>query len=289
MKQLSLFALADPIAKMLGSWSVELTTYSILLRLVTVIILTSIIGCERSSKRHSAGLRTFVLVSFSSCVAMILDLYLMQEYRIGLPLLSTATIISAAMLSGNSIVFSSRSQIKGLTTSAALWFCGFLGFVIGAGQYTLSIIVYVLFLCILTWFPSIEVYLNNRSNHFEIHLELKNSNYLRDFVTVSRQLGLRIDDIEANQAYVGSGLSVYTITFTIFSAELKKYKTHREIIPGTEFAGLHLSHRGTALSGLCRKKVPHVKKYVFDMGNVLFGLTRSCLWTAIPSPARTAG
>ena len=74
---------------MLGSWSVELTTYSILLRLVTVIILTSIIGCERSSKRHSAGLRTFVLVSFSSCVAMILDLYLMQEYRIGLPLLST--------------------------------------------------------------------------------------------------------------------------------------------------------------------------------------------------------
>ena len=73
-------------------------------------------------------------------------------------------------------------------------------------------------------------YLNNRSNHFEIHLELKNSNYLRDFVTVSRQLGLRIDDIEANQAYVGSGLSVYTITFTIFSAELKKYKTHREII-----------------------------------------------------------
>lgn len=79
MKQLSLFALADPIAKMLGSWSVELTTYSILLRLVTVIILTSIIGCERSSKRHSAGLRTFVLVSFSSCVAMILDLYLMQE------------------------------------------------------------------------------------------------------------------------------------------------------------------------------------------------------------------
>ena len=46
----------------------------------------------------------------------------------------------------------------------------------------------------------------------------------------SRQLGLRIDDIEANQAYVGSGLSVYTITITIFSAELKKYKTHREII-----------------------------------------------------------
>ena len=100
----------------------------------------------------------------------------------------------------------------------------------GSGQYTISIVVYLLFLCILTWFSTIEVYLNNRSNHFEIHLELKNSNYLRDFVTVSRKLGLRIDDIEANQAYVGSGLSVYTITFTIFSETLQRYKSHKEII-----------------------------------------------------------
>ena len=49
--------------------------------------------------------------------------------------------------------------------------------------------------------------------------ELKNSGYLRDFVTVSRRLGLRIDDIEANQAYAGSGLSVFTVTFTICSAD----------------------------------------------------------------------
>ena len=83
---------------------------------------------------------------------------------------------------------------------------------------------------VVKYFTHGELFNIDRSILAEIHLELKNSNYLRDFVTVSRQLGLRIDDIEANQAYVGSGLSVYTITFTIFSAELKKYKTHREII-----------------------------------------------------------
>lgn len=90
--------------------------------------------------------------------------------------------------------------------------------------------MFLFFLCILACFPAFEQYLKNRSNHFEIHLELKNSGYLRDFVTVSRRLGLRIDDIEANQAYAGSGLSVFTVTFTTCSAELKKYKTHREII-----------------------------------------------------------
>ena len=53
---------------------------------------------------------------------------------------------------------------------------------------------------------------------------------MQDFVTTIRRLGLRIDDIELNTAYHGSGLSVYSVTFTIDSKELKKFKTHKEII-----------------------------------------------------------
>ena len=151
---------SDPIAHILGNWAIELNIYSIIFRLIVVVILTAIIGWERASKRHSAGLRTFILISFSSCICMILDLYFIEEYYLTLPLLSCSTIIATALISGNSIVFSSRSQIKGLTTSAALWFCTFLGFIIGAGQYTFTLIVYILFFCILTWFSSIEIYLN---------------------------------------------------------------------------------------------------------------------------------
>ena len=76
----------------------------------------------------------------------------------------------------------------------------------------------------------IERYLKNRSNHFEIHLELKNNGALYNFVATIRRLGLRIDDIEANPAYANSGLSVYSISISIDSEELKKYKTHTEII-----------------------------------------------------------
>jgi putative Mg2+ transporter-C (MgtC) family protein len=57
-----------------------------------------------------------------------------------------------------------------------------------------------------------------------------NSTYLQNFVTTIRRLGLTIDDIESNPAYVNSGLSVYSVAITISSAELKKYKTHKEII-----------------------------------------------------------
>ena len=77
----------DPIANMLGTWSQQLNTGSALLRIGISVMAASIIGCERSSKRHSAGLRTFVLMSFASSVCMILDVYSMQINPDGTPIL----------------------------------------------------------------------------------------------------------------------------------------------------------------------------------------------------------
>ena len=224
------YTVEDPIASLLGAWSLEVNVYSVLLRILLSVALASVIGCERSSKRHSAGLRTFILVSLASTAAMLTDIYICENSPMTVSLLAPAAVVGIAMLSGNSILFSSRNQIKGLTTSAGLWTCGIIGLAVGAGLYTVTLIAFVALLCSLALFPQLEMLLKNRSNHFEIHLELKNSGYLRDFVTVSRRLGLRIDDIEANQAYAGSGLSVFTVTFTICSEQLKKYKTHKEII-----------------------------------------------------------
>ena len=94
----------------------------------------------------------------------------------------------------------------------------------------MSVVGFILLLCCLSCFPAFETYLKNRSNHFEVHLELKNKNNLQDFTATIRRLGLKIDDIEANPAYLNSGLSVYSVSITISSAQLKKYKTHSEII-----------------------------------------------------------
>ena len=224
------FTVADPLALALGGWAADLTPGAICLRLGITVVLAAVVGCERASKRHSAGLRTFILVAFASAAAMMLDLFLMAGTSVRFPLLSAATVVGTAMLSSNSVLFSSRSQIKGLTTSAGLWTCGIIGLSAGAGYYTVTLIAFLLLLAILMYLPGLETYLKNRSNHFEIHLELKSRDRLQDFVSTIRRLGLRIDDIELNNAYLGSGLSVYSITITIESPELKKYKTHTEII-----------------------------------------------------------
>ena len=220
----------DVIANLLGDWSKEINIYSTLLKIVLAVFLSAIIGFERSSKRHAAGLRTFILVTLASTVAMIIEIYAFKNNIGTMLIVSAATIIAVAIISSNTIVYSSRNQIKGLTTAVALWASGILGLLIGTGQYTIVLICFAAYLIILSGFPSIEIYLKNRSNHFEIHLELKNSANLQDFITTIRDLGLKVDDIESNPAYISSGLSVYTISLSIVSKELKKYKTHKEII-----------------------------------------------------------
>lgn len=222
--------MTDPIAALLGPWSVEINTWSILLRIALSFTLSAVVGCERSSKRHSAGLRTFIAITLATTISMLLDVYFMQQYDVRAFLLSGASVLSIAVISVRSLLFSSRSQIKGLTTAAGLWACGLIGICSGAGFYFVAIIAFVALIICLNWFPAAETYLKNRSNHFEIHLELRDSKYLQNFVSTIRRLGLTIDEIEKNAAYVDSGLSVYSIAISISSQELKKYKTHKEII-----------------------------------------------------------
>ena len=220
----------DPIAVLLGPWSMQLSIGGILFRLLLAMLMATVIGWERASKRHSAGLRTFILVTIAATAGMLLDCYLYPAGSTPFYFLPAAVLIGTASICVNSLLFSSKNQIRGLTTAAALWCCSVIGLCIGAGFYSAAILVFLLLLPSLALLPQFETYLKNRSNHFEIHLELKSAPYLQDFVAVIRKLGLTIDEIELNPAYLNSGLSVYMVALSIKNTQLQKYKTHEEII-----------------------------------------------------------
>ena len=171
-----------------------------------------------------------MLVSLAGTIAMMVDLWLYYRLQTGFFLLSVAAVVSTTMIATNSLFISSRNQIKGITTAAGLLVCCFLGISLGAGLYTLTAVAAVAMLLCLSWLPRLEILLKDRSNHFEVHLELTSGAHLREFVTTIRRLGLKIDDIETNPAYLNSGLSVYSVAISITRAELKKFKTHKEII-----------------------------------------------------------
>jgi len=221
----------DPVAALIAPGASDVTAVTILLRILVSLIMGAVIGWERSNKRHSAGLRTFMLAFLIGTVTAILDCCISAVTGSrGLFILSGCIIIGAAVITVHSVFYSSRNQIKGLTTAVGLWVSVVIGIALGLGFYTVALASFAALLCILFWFPPLESAFNNRSNHFEVHLELTSSVCLQDFVTVIRRLGLKIDEIELNPAYVGSGLSVYTISISVSSEMLRKYKTHTEII-----------------------------------------------------------
>ena len=220
----------DPISKLTNGWLAEFNVWTIIIKLVVAFIIGASFGFERSRKRHTAGFRTFTFVALFSTIAALVDIFFAANYGEIFPAITAAVVLGGAIISGNTLLYSSKNQIKGLTTAVALWLTGIIGAALGAGLYTAAIIGVVLAFITLSAMPKIEFYLKNRSNHFEIHLELKNRNDLVNFTGVVRKLGLRIDDIEANPAYNNTGLGVYSISLTTKSPELKKYKTHTEII-----------------------------------------------------------
>ena len=220
----------DPIARMLGSWAGEITFGSILLRMALSFLFATALGWERSRKLHSAGLRTFILTGLAATAAMLVDLYSWSLGLSKIPLVSVSAVVGIALIGGNSFFYSSKNQVKGLTTAVALLGSGVLSVAVGIGFYTAAGISFAAFFLCLAVLPRMESYLKDHSNHFELHLELKTRESLPDFITTIRRLGLRVDDIEANPAYVGSGLSVFSVSVTVAGEKLKQYKKHSEMI-----------------------------------------------------------
>ena len=60
--------------------SIEITTVNSIFRLVLSMLLGCTVGFERKRKGQSAGVRTFSLISMGATLAMILSIYIPQEY-----------------------------------------------------------------------------------------------------------------------------------------------------------------------------------------------------------------
>jgi putative Mg2+ transporter-C (MgtC) family protein len=219
----------DWIAGLLGEWSKEVTVGSTVLKVFLAVLFAAIIGYERVKNRHAVGLRTFMVVGLASTSVGIVDLYLINVYKIGFAFLSAAAIIGLAIIGTNTILFSSRNQLKGVTTTVEMWATAIVAVVLGFGLYTVAILAYIVLILSVTIFTWIEKRTKRLSCHFAIHLELQSRNLLQEFTAMIREFGLKIDDIDINPAYANSGLGVYSVSLTIADKELKT-QSHEEII-----------------------------------------------------------
>ena len=223
----------DPILKLFGDgakWLEDITVWSVLIRLLCAIICGGFLGAERAMKRHAAGFRTYILVAVGAAIAGFTNQYIstmIPESDMGR--IGNGVVTGIGFLGAGTILVTSRNQIKGLTTAAALWACGCMGLCIGHGFYTLGLIGSVIIFLVLSFTSPIEDYFINRTRVFSLHVELDARTNLKDLITFLRTHSYKVTNVEHNLAYASSGLSVYTIHLIAPKIKGQKMISHQAL------------------------------------------------------------
>lgn len=133
-------------------------------RLCLALVVGAIIGLDRELRHKSAGLRTHMLVSLGSAIFVIISLQVGTEdtYQNELSRVIQGIAAGVGFLGGGVILREGQhdvsTEIRGLTSAAAIWVAAALGIAAGCGLWQLSISGAVLSWLVLSLFKKLEKY-----------------------------------------------------------------------------------------------------------------------------------
>lgn len=137
----------------------EVSLPQALFKLCLSMVLGAVVGYERKRKGQPAGLRTFSLIALGSTLAMLVSIYVCQEYvglKNGDPGRIAAQVITGVGFLGAGAIIQMKGSVRGLTTAAGIWMASIIGLAVGVGMYAVSIVATLLILFILVKLESIE-------------------------------------------------------------------------------------------------------------------------------------
>ncbi len=134
-----------------------MTVVTMTIRLFVSAIVGGMIGFERETKNHPAGLRTHILVSVGSTLIMLISIGGFTAYSPnGDPARLAAQVVSGIGFIGAGTIFKQGSTVRGLTTAASLWMCAGIGLAVGVGFYYAAIFASVISIASLSFLNRLE-------------------------------------------------------------------------------------------------------------------------------------
>lgn len=137
-------------------------------RLVAAVVLGGIIGYERERREKPAGLRTHMLVSMAAALFIIISQQLAnlpfgdsEALRVDPLRLVEAVTAGVAFLAAG-IIFTSKGQVRNITTGASLWLAGAIGLACGAGQMPLAAMATGIVVLVLIGLHVVERWMGTR-------------------------------------------------------------------------------------------------------------------------------
>lgn len=140
-------------------FSLDVNGVNATFRLSLALILGSLVGAERKHKGQIAGIRTFALISMGACLAMLLSIYVPQEYlglKNGDPGRIAAQVITGIGFLGGGAMIQQKGAVRGLTTAAGIWITAIIGMAVGVGMYFASLVCTLLIFLVVVGFNRFE-------------------------------------------------------------------------------------------------------------------------------------
>ncbi|SHK44177.1 MgtC/SapB family protein [Chryseobacterium polytrichastri] len=158
-----------------------------LLLIFISVILGLFIGAEREYQNKSAGLRTFILICFGSCLFTILSI----KIGIGNPDRLAANIITGIGFLGAGVIFKGDNKIEGITTATTIWATASIGMAVGSGYVYLSLLGTALILFILHSLTYLQNFIDNNHKIREYKIAVTSSEQIRHCEELFRNNNLK--------------------------------------------------------------------------------------------------
>lgn len=148
-------------------------------RLSVVVLLSGIVGFERETRNHPAGLRTHILVGLGSCLLMLLSLNGFEDFvshhpngivNIDPGRIPSYVISGIGFLGAGTIIVHGDVSVRGLTTAASIWVVAGIGLVIGAGMYFEGIVATLIVIFTLFVLNKLEKLIESKDKSRKIQL-----------------------------------------------------------------------------------------------------------------------
>jgi len=124
--------------------------WEIFMRLILAVFFGSLIGIERQIARKTAGLRTFSLISLSSCLLAVISILLKKNFPDFNIAIIPPSIIGGIGFIGAGLIIFHGSQPSGITTAAGLLVAAAVGMATGFGFYSIAVFTVIITLIVFT-------------------------------------------------------------------------------------------------------------------------------------------
>ena len=183
---------------------------AVAIRLVIATLCGSLIGWERVIRRHSAGIRTFALVSLGSAVATVLNIYLgaLPNLDADVSRIPAGVVSGIGFLGAGTIIVTGRNQIKGLTTAASLWVASCMGMAFGAGYLSVGIVCFALVMIANVILVHVSQKVEENNRYVSMYIEVEESNGVKKLRKKLSELGYTINSMNKTKDKTLSGTDI---------------------------------------------------------------------------------